>query len=103
MLTFYRRLLRLYPAAYRAQFGDEMLAVHLDLSLDPANKKLIKRTLFTFREAIGFMRGAFGEHLSHVLGRNYVFTLSTRSSIMRNGFRFPNAMSVLMMLILAGV
>lgn len=103
MLTFYRQLLRLYPAGHRAQFGDEMLAVHLDLCRESANQKLIKRTLFIFREAIGLIRGACDEHLRHVLGPDFVFKLSTRSLIMRNGFRFPKTMAVLMMLILAGV
>jgi len=103
MLTVYKQLLRLYPAAYREQFGEEMLSVFLDLSADNAKKKPFTRTVFAFREIAGLVRGAVGERLRIVPGRESEFSISTRSFTMRNGFRFPKTTAVLMTIILAGV
>lgn len=103
MLTLYRRLLRLYPAAHRLQFGEEMLAVFVDARADVAKKKLLAQTVFVMREILGLIGGACGEHLRCVLGPDSGFPLSERSFVMRNGFRFPKTTAVLMILILCGV
>lgn len=103
MLTVYRQLLRLYPAAHRQQFGEEMLAVFVDVRADIEKKKFFAQTAFVVREILGLVAGACGEHMRCMLGPDSGFPLSTRSFAMRNGFRFPKTTAVLMILILCGV
>lgn len=104
MLTIYQRLLRLYPAEHREQFGDEMLAVFCAVQSENQSKTLIARGIFYFREVAGLVRGAGGEHLRSLIGPNgCCLALSDRRFAMRNGFRFPRTTSVLMTIILAGV
>lgn len=103
MLTIYQRLLRLYPAAHREQFGDEMLAVFCAVRSDHESKTMVARAAFYFREVAGLMQGAAGEHLRNLIGPDGCIALSKRRFAMRNGFRFPKTTSVLMTIILAGV
>jgi hypothetical protein len=103
MLTVYRQLLRLYPAAHRQQFGEEMLAVFVDVRADMARKTFFAQTIFVMREILGLVGGACGEHLRGLVGPDSRFPLPTRSFMMRNGFRFPKTTAVLMTLILGGV
>ena len=103
MVTDYQRLLRLYPAAHRQQFGEEMLDVFHEASIEVQRKTRMARTIFCAREFVGLLRGAATEHLHILIGsdiRNWVFS---RRFTMRDGFRFPKATAVLMLIILAGV
>jgi len=104
MPTIYQHLLRLYPAAHRAQFEDEMLAVFYAVQSENETKTLMARGIFYFREAAGLIQGAAGEHLRNLIGFNgCCLALSNRRFAMRNGFRFPKTTAVLMTIILAGV
>jgi hypothetical protein len=103
MLTIYRQLLRLYPAAHRQQFADEMLAVFVDVRADMAKKKFLAQTIFVMRELLGMVGGACSEHVRCLLGPDSGFPLPTRSLMIRNGFRFPKTTAVLMSLIFCGV
>ncbi len=103
MLTVYQHLLRLYPAAHRQQFGDEMLEVFREVWAENETKMLMPRTLFWVHEVAGLVRGAAAEHLRTLIGAEIGISLTTRRFTMRNGFRFPKATAVLMALILAGV
>ena len=108
MLTVYRQLLRLYPAAHRQQFGEEMLKVFVELRAGIAQKRFFTRAMFCLREILGLIGGACGEHMRCLLGPDSelpltTFPLRTRSFLMRNGFRFPKTTAVLMTLILCGV
>ncbi|HEV2399440.1 MAG TPA: hypothetical protein VGS27_21015 [Candidatus Sulfotelmatobacter sp.] len=103
MLTIYRQLLRLYPASYRQEFAEEMLAVFQDARSDNVNKKLLVRTIFQIREIAGLVGGALEERLRVAIGPDFAFSFPPRSFIMRNGFRFPKSTAVLMALILGGV
>jgi len=103
MLTVYRRLLHLYPAGHREQFGDEMLAVFSDLEADDRTRAIPVRTTLALREVTGLIRGAFREHLRIMFGPDARFPSQPRSFVMRNGFRFPKSTVVFMVLILGGV
>lgn len=103
MITVYRNLLRLYPAEYREQFGDEMVAVLLDVRAENANKKWTLRGRFYSREAAGLIAGALREHLRIFTNAHAAISVSTGRFAMRNGFRFPKSTAILMTIILAGV
>jgi|SRR5215469_541650 len=103
MMIVYRNLLRLYPAEYREQFGEEMAAVLLDARAENTNKKWIARGRFHFREARGLIAGALREHLRVLTYAHVGLSLSTGRFAMRNGFRFPKSTAILMTIILAGV
>ncbi len=103
MLEVYRQLLRLYPASYREQFGDEMLAVFADLDGERASKNMFSRTRAGVREVFGLFTGALSERLHAMLAPHIEFPFSARSFVMRNGFRFPKSTVVFMILILGGV
>src|SRR5215831_6592362 len=108
MLRFYRQLLKLYPIAHRQQFGEEMLAVFVDLGVDSTTKKFFTRAIFIVREILGLIAGACGEHMRCLFDADsgfllQAFSLRTRSFVMRKGFRFPKSTAFLMTIILAGV
>jgi hypothetical protein len=100
MLALYRRLLRLYPRAYRCEYGDEMLAVFLDAQSDVREKGFAARSAFWFREIAGLVRGMLNERIHSLFGLNL---LAPRRFAMRSDFRFPKSATILMFLILAGV
>jgi len=99
----YQRLLRLYPAEHRREFGDEMCAVFAEARGDLEDRSVATRTLFLMREFSGIVSGAIREHLRGFAGFDFGDLLSTRRFNMRNGFRFPKATAVLMTIILLGV
>lgn len=103
MLTLCRSLLRLYPAQYREQFGDEMFAVLLDVRAEAPNRTLVARGKFYLREIAGLMSGALREHMRILTDAHVELSLSTGRCDMRNGFRFPKSTIVFMTLILGGV
>jgi hypothetical protein len=103
MLTVSRGLLRLYPAEYRKQFGEEMFALLVDLRAENANRTFIQRAKFYLRETAGLMCGALREHLRILAGADAGLALPMRRFAMQNGFRFPKSTAILMTIILAGV
>jgi hypothetical protein len=100
MLALYRRLLRLYPPAYRCEYGDEMLAVFLDAQADVWNQGVPARAAFCLREIVGLLRGMLYERVHALFGSHL---LAPRRFAMRSEFRFPKSATILMFLILAGV
>jgi hypothetical protein len=102
MLGIYRRLISLYPADHRSQFGEEMIAVFHDLQAEMGGKKWTARSLFYVREVTGLLVGAVQEHI-RALGAHHWLLFPTRRFTMRKGFRFPKTTAILMTIILAGV
>jgi len=103
MLAFYRALLRLYPAAYRWEFGGEMIEVLSEARLDIRKENLVTRMLFAAREGGGLLMGAFHEHLRSITGGYDNGIFSVRRLAMKSEFRFPKATVGLMVVILAAV
>jgi hypothetical protein len=101
MLRLYRGLLRLYPAAHRAEFEDEMCEVLADRESE-CGQGLREHAAFFVREACGILGGAAQEHF-RALGVHAWIPYTERSFGMRNGFRFPKSTPALMAIILAGV
>src|SRR5713226_2053537 len=112
MLSLYRFLLRLYPPAYRHEFGAEMLAVFREAQTETWKKGALARAVFCAREVGGLLCGAPEEHLQAIAGSNLLsqFHLLTptrsgspikRRFTMRSEFRFPKATAPLMATILA--
>ena len=101
MLFVYRRLLRLYPAEFRAEFGDEMTAVIAEARSEargfPAREK------FFLHEVTGLLKGALQAHWRAAAGVHASPDFSSRRFTMRTGFRFPKSTAGLMAVILAGV
>ena len=58
MRSFYQRLLRLYPAVYRQEFGEEMQCVFLQAQAERSIAPLMKRAKFCARELMGLFSGA---------------------------------------------
>lgn len=100
MLSLYRKLLVLYPAEHRAEFGEEMVSVFLDVRRD--RKGVVEQLTFCAREIMGLVSGAVRERLRLIGARNGL-SLYSRRLDMRNGFRFPKMTIVFMALILGGV
>jgi len=103
MLALYRTLLWLYPAGYRDQFGEEMIAVFRRADTDTRAKKLAAYAAFCLRECAGLLRGALREQLQHFTGLDSTSLFPLRRFTMRCEFRFPLSTWILMTLILAGV
>jgi hypothetical protein len=103
MLTLYRVLLRFYPAAYRCEFGGEMMDVLSDVQGEIRKKNAMTRIFFAMRETGGLLSGALQERLRGVTGSydNGIFSL--RRCTMKSEFRFPKTTVGLMMATLAGV
>jgi len=99
MLSLFRCLLYLYPANFRAEFGDEMNAVFREASETAAG--VLGRAMFLFREFFGLLGGAIQERLIGTAD-SPLPALPGRGG-MRAGFRFPKATAALMAVILAGV
>jgi len=102
-ITVYRRLLRLYPAGYRSQFSEEMVAVFGEMRAEAASKGLVARSVFYFRETAGITTGALLERWRALVGDSVWPLFPTRRFTMRTEFRFPKATAVLMTIILAVV
>jgi hypothetical protein len=103
MLALYRSLLRLYPAPYRRQFAEEMIAVFRDVDADAHKMGIVATAKFYLREVGGLFRGAIAEHARRILGSHVSFPLLSRRFTMRSEFRFPKSTALLMIVILAGV
>jgi hypothetical protein len=101
MLSLYRGLLYLYPAAYRHEYGDEMTGVFREVHTEMLNKEFMPRAAFLLREFAGLLHCALQEHLQSIAGSHSLFP--ARRFTMRSEFRFPKATPILMAIILAGV
>jgi len=110
VLSLYRFLLRLYPPAYRDEFGAEMLAVFGDAQAETWKKGVLARGVFCAREVAGLLRGALVEHLQGIAGSDLLTASRSRIRLsifplrrftMRSEFRFPKATAPLMAIILA--
>jgi hypothetical protein len=105
MLSLYRCLLYLYPAAYRYEYGDEMAGVFRealrDVHAEARGKGLLQQGKFIVRELAGLLHGALQEHTRAMTGSHLL--LPSRRFTMRSEFRFPKATPILMAVILAGV
>jgi hypothetical protein len=102
-LRLYRQALRLYPAAYRERFGEEMIAVFGELRDETAAKGVMAQSLFCVRETAGVLTGVLREHWLALGGDHVWLLVSNRRFTMHSEFRFPKATAVLMTIILAGV
>lgn len=103
MLALYRALLRLYPAAYRCEFGDEMVEALAEVEGEIRKKNAMKQIFFAMQEAGGLLSGALHEHLRSITGSNVNGIFSVRRFVMKSEFRFPKATVGLMMAILGVV
>src|SRR5215475_5019542 len=103
MFTVYGSLLYLYPAAHRRVYGEEMLAVFLEVEAETRAKGILGRGGFWIREVQGLLGGALQEHFRSLMGSNDPSPIFARRPIMRSEFRFPKATATLMTIILAGV
>jgi hypothetical protein len=103
MLRLYRSLLYLYPAAHRAQFGDEMIEVLRDLQTETASLSRIACVTLFLREFTGLLAGALHEHWRALGLSPSWLPFPTRRFTMHTEFRFPKATAILMTVILVGV
>ena len=103
MRSLYRSLLHLYPAGYRAEYGDEMTSVFLEAHAETADCRVMTQAIFGVRELGGLLRGALREHLRNITGPYGSALFSTRRLSMHSEFRFPKATVSLMVIILVGI
>lgn len=101
MAPVYEFLLRLYPAADRASFGDEMLDVLRQADAEAARDGVLARAWFFLHESMGLLGGAARERL-HALGeeRGWKF-LAERGPMFQRERRYPYTSIVFMSLALA--
>lgn len=100
MLRLYQRLLCLYPAAYRNEFGPEMTSVFVQARQDMREQSLRTRAFFYVRETGGLLLGAARSHLGCASRDGWT---PFRRFNMHRQFRFPRSTVFLMCVILAGV
>lgn len=104
MLVLYRALLHLYPAAYRCEFGSEMMEVLLEVQTKNRKKSAVALLFSGARETAGLLLGAAREHFYSMTGSHNGGMLSFKRRVaMRSEFRFPKATVGLMVAILAAV
>jgi hypothetical protein len=103
MLVLYRLMLRLYPPAHRAKFGEEMMAVLQQGSTDSSHQPLAARFWFAIRETTGLLRGALQERAQSILETHAWDSFPNRRFTMHSSFRFPRATPWLMAVILVAV
>jgi len=107
MLSLYRALLMLYPAAFCFEFGDEMISVLLESYREACVGGRWRRGLFFLRELTGLIHGALQEHSLSLFAFHCWTPLPSqpplRRFLMPSQFRFPKSTAVLMTIILAGV
>lgn len=104
MLAFYRAILRLYPAAYRCEYGDEMMDVLLEVQTENRKKGVLALLFSGAHESGGLLLGAVRERFYNLTGSydSGMFSFRRRFA-MRSEFRFPKATVGLMIVILAAV
>jgi hypothetical protein len=97
-LTLYAWFLRLYPASYRQEFGQEMTSVFRD-ARNAVTSTLADNLSFYWREFSGLLSGALRAHLDRFFGPATPF----RRFYMQRQFRFPSSTVLLMLVIFAAV
>lgn len=103
MLLLYRSLLRLYPAAYRHEFADEMLSVLEEVHQGVRGTSLWTRMALPLRESAGLLYGALLQQYRAITGSHPENLFPPRRVAMRSEFRFPKATPILMTLILLAI
>lgn len=103
MLPLYRSLLHLYPAAYRCEYGEEMMAVLSEVQAEIERKGVFARVMFGACEIGGLLHGALQEHLRSITGFYGGEMFSPRRFTMRSEFRFPKATVTLMSIIFVAI
>lgn len=101
MLTLYRCLLHLYPAAYRHEYAAEMTSVFRQAHQAVSHETLAARASLCTREIPGLLSGALREQFRRIAGE--CDWAPFRRLDMRPEFRFPRSTIFLMLAILAGV
>ncbi|HEY6947083.1 MAG TPA: hypothetical protein VI431_18230 [Candidatus Acidoferrum sp.] len=104
MLAFYRALLHLYPAAYRCEFGGEMMDVLQEVQAEKRKKGALALLFSGAHETGGLVFGAVRERFYKLTGSydSGIFSLRRRFA-MKSEFRFPKSTVGLMVVILAAV
>ena len=97
MLTLYRRLMRLYPAAYVREYGDEMVYVFRQAQDAVRQQSLQRRARFWMRELYGLLAGAYCAQCG-----DFPRSLFRRYD-MQSDFRFPRPAVAVMTALLAFV
>jgi len=103
MRALLRSLLYLYPAAYRAEYGEEMRIVLEEVQTQAKKTGPLAQALSFAREAAGLVHGALEEHAHGILFPQDFSFIPQRRLSMRSEFRFPKAAVALMSVILAAV
>jgi len=99
--ALYRRLLFLYPADYRHEYGDEMAWVFEQAHVEIRGERGFARVTFYAREVQGLLVGSVRERVRGLFGSQIPATWKGGS--MERKFRFPRATVILMLLSLLGV
>lgn len=103
MLSLLNVLLRLYPAEYRAEFGEEMLDVLGQAMIEARRRGRFVSVRASMRESAGLVRGAMKERIRYRFGKDRWFQLAKWRFNMRSEFRYPRAAAPMMALIFAGI
>ncbi len=99
-MTAYESLLRLYPRAYREEFGEEMMQVFRQVRSEMKRENLIARWAFYLSELRGLLGGAASEHI-RALGAPHGFEFfGKRGLYMQPERRFSKSAIVFMTLVL---
>ncbi|HJZ65288.1 MAG TPA: hypothetical protein VKD70_13280 [Candidatus Acidoferrum sp.] len=99
--ALYRRLLSLYPADYREEFGDEMAWVFQQAHSDIRRESGFALVIFLARELQGVLVGSACERARGLFDSHT--HASWKGGSMESKFRFPRATLVLMLLSLLAV
>jgi len=103
VLLLYHFLVHLYPATYRGEYGEEMLAVLSEVLTENQKKGVMARIVSAVCEIAGLLCGALREHIRNIAGSIRVEKSFSRRVTMRSDFRFPKATVTLMALVLLAV
>ena len=68
MLLLYHFLVHLYPATYRGEYGEEMLAVLSEVLTENQKKGVMARIVSAVCEIAGLLCGALQEHIRNIAG-----------------------------------
>jgi len=99
--TLYRRLLVLYPADFREEYGDEMAWVFRQAHAEIRGGSALALVAFCAREMQGLLVGSVRERVRGLFGSYN--PAPGKGGSMESKFRFPRATLVLMLLSLLGV
>lgn len=103
MQRAFRHLVDLYPAAYRSEFGDEILEVLRQVAQDAHDRGLLAYVWLCARESQALLTSAAKEWILLWMGDYPWAQIATRRFRMRSEFRYPKATVPIMALILAAI